>query len=224
MKSKSKKQKGKRTKKFSINTNPVKRERALDRYRKMLVQVLNDNCSKYTWTAVLISLLRNKDWPAVYVWADSVTTEVYDDSTEYYCANQIAALILKYPHHWKELGLSQSPESAAVDKFFAAERQCKLTNKRFASLRNRRTAYRPQLEYMRKWIHGLLGESPNLKSIYQQCSFSSGAALGVHGSKTNLFRKLHAESWSVNLNARDYALHALCSNEQFMCSDRKSVV
>lgn len=201
-----------------LNTNPVKRESALSRYRKILTQLLKDNCSSYSWTPFLFSSLRNKDWEAVYNWAAAATTEVYGDPREHYAVQQIAALVLKFPHAWKDLGLPESPEDAAKRTFVRAEKLCKVANKRFRSLRNRKTSYRPQLEYMRSWIHRLLGATPDLVSIYSQCSFSSGSAIGVHGNATNLFRKLHAESWSVNPNARDYALHALCSNEQFMCS------
>lgn len=213
-----KSKKRKKPPKTKVDTNPVKRERALTRYRKMMMKLLNDNCSSYSWGPVIYSHLRANDWPSVYNWAGSATTVVYSDAEEHYSANQIAALVLKYPHNWKELGLNESPESCAKASFYKAERLCRLTNKRFRTLRYRKTSYRPQLEYMRRWIHSLLGQKPDLKSIYQQCGFSSGAALGVHGNATNLFRKLFAESWSVNPKARDYALHALWSNDQVLLS------
>lgn len=215
--------------------NPVTGVTSLRRYRKVLMKVLTTSCSNYSWAPYLSLLLRNKEWGDLYSWAECASTEVYGTAAEHYAANQIVALVKKYPWHWTEIGLNQSPKDAAIETFLKAEKRCGVTNKRFATLGNRFTSYKPQLEYMRRWIFNLLGETPDLKDIYQQCGFSSGAAIGVHGNATNLYRKLYAKDWSVSSCAKIYAMHALWSNDQipllfaekrngFVCYDRDEII
>lgn len=163
-------------------------------------------------------MVRTSAWPELYEWTEHATTEVYSTAAEHFAVAQVSALIKKYPLSYKEFGFTKTPEETAFEKFTDAERHCKLVNKRFRTLRYRFSKYRGQLEYMRSWIGHVLGDKPNLRQIYDQCGFSGGASIGVHGNATNLYRKVFADSWTVSSCAMPYALHALCSNEQILLS------
>lgn len=217
--------------KSRVNVGLVKKPNAHNRHRKVLMVLLEANCQRYSWFQEVLNLVQHNHWDKLYRWSESVTTDVYDTAEEYFSANQIAALVKKYPRTPEEFGFTESPESVAIRKFFAAEKQCELTNKRFRTLRGRTSSYRRAIEYMKTWIHRTLGEL-DIQEVYDQCSFSSGAAIGVHGNATNLFRKIYAKDWTVSRMARDHALRALRNNPQIfdsfseskgsiMCYDRK---
>lgn len=191
---------------------------ARQRYLKVLTTTINVNCSHYEWGKVVAGALRARDFPRLFTWAESTKTVVYGDAAEHFAATQVAALIRKYPWHYSEIGLPVDPETRAFDTFIGAELRCRNSNRRFSASRYRRSRYSKYIEYMRRWIHRVLGDAPPLRDIYDKCDFSSGAAIGVHGNATNLFRKLYAGSWSVTPSAKQYALHALWSNDQILVS------
>ena len=207
-----------KSKRRAVTLARISSSRSLLRYRKVLAKLLQGSSSAYSWAPSLSEKIQKSDWPGLYAWADSVTAEAYHDAAEYYAASQIAALLLKYPRDHRDLGLTTSPRDAAVNKFKLAEEKCKLVNKRFRTLGCRWSSYRGKLEYMKSWIARTLGESPDLREIYGRCGFSSGAAIGVHGNATNIFRKLFSDSWTVTPCAKQLAYHALWSQDQFLLS------
>lgn len=191
---------------------------ARNRVIKTLTLSLEKNCSSYKWFGPLAGAIRNRDFPRLYRLSDLLSTEVFEGTAEHFAANQIVALVKKYPWTPKETGLPD-PKETAVNTFWRAEKACRKSNKRL--LRYSRT-FSPFIEEMRRQIHLLLGDEPDLKEIYRECDFSSGANIGVHGNATNLYRKLYAESWSVTPSALPYALAAIRSNEQFLWSVQRS--
>jgi hypothetical protein len=160
---------------------------------------------------------RNRDVKALFDWADSVSTVVYDTAAQHFAAHQLAALVLKFP--WpRELLQREDPREVAIKKFHAAEERCRKTNYRLT----KRSPYDKYISYAAQWIEKVIGSEPDLDSIYAKCFFSSGANIGVHGNATNLFRKLEA-GWSVSPTAVPHLRKALLENFQIfehMCPKR----
>jgi len=180
-------------------------------YRKVLLKVLYGNCQTYSWFQDVLRILRDNNWSELYAWADRAVTDVYSTAEEHFAIGQLAALIRKYPWDWKMLGFEHSPEETAKMTFLASEQKCRKINRLFPKLK--RTPYAFHLEYMRRWVHHVLGDVPNLKQIYSECSFGPGANIGVHGNKTNIYRKLFAkDGWTVSNAAKPYASGALKIN------------
>lgn len=187
------------------------------RLQKTLMILLYENCQAYSWYHAVHGFVRSAAWRQLYNWADGATTVVYSTAAEHFAANQIAALVLKAPLTQEEFGFVDDSETAAFKKFVAAEDRCRESNRRLSLSGVLSSEFRREMEYMRRWILSTIGETPDLFSINDKCGFSSGAALGVHGNATNLYRKFFSESgWSVSPTALPYAIGALCSNEQFL--------
>lgn len=183
---------------------------------KTITHVLQESCSGYSWSSRLLGYIRARDWNRLYLWSERATTEVYSTAAEHFAVHQIAALFTKSPLTWREFGFDKSPEDRAFEKFNDAERRCQKSNRRFYRLLGGfHSPFSASLEGMRKFILSVLGENPDLRTIYEDCSFGPGSAVGVHGNATNLFRKFYATSWTVTPTAVPYAIGAICSNEQF---------
>jgi hypothetical protein len=174
---------------------------------------------------LILGLLRARDYPRLIEVADSFATEVSEGHVARYMArSQFVALIKKYPFTREESAID--PRSVAIRSFMSAEQRCKRMNTIF---RLRRTGVLPNakrssnakrrhvfiLGDMRRVIRKILGESPNLDRIYELCDFTSGAAIGVHGNRTNLGRKVGASSYSVSPGCRPYAEVALWKHYQY---------
>lgn len=180
------------------------------RYRMVLMMGLYENCQDYSFFPEVSQLIRESDWAGLYEWTERATTEVYSTAAEHFAVAQLVALVRKFPFSWRTLGFEMSPKEQAIETFMSAERRCKRINKLF--WRIRRTPYAFKLDYMRRWIHHVLGESPDLLKVYDGCDFGPGANLGVHGNATNLYRKMFAESWTVTEAAKLYVIGALKRN------------
>lgn len=178
-------------------------------------QSLEGNCRGYTWFAAMHGAIRARDLSRVLSLADSLAGTAYSGAAEHFAANQIAALIKKYPFPNPE-SLGLRPREAAMEKFLASEHRCKWINRRFRArrARSRSRPYQEFLWYASEWIRKVLGDEPDLKRIYDLCDFSSGASIGVHGNATNLGRKLSAISWSCTPSALTHAIDAIWSNDQ----------
>lgn len=180
------------------------------RYRKVLLKCLYESCQAFEWSPVLINFVRNNEWGKLYAWSGNAVTDVYSTAAEHYAASQVSALVRKYPFKWRDIGLTMSPREKATTTFLDAERRCRKVNSIFK--RYKRTPYTFRLEYMRRWIAHVLGETPNYRRIYQQCDFGSGSNVGVHGNATNLYRKLYAERLTVTPTALPYVRGAFKTN------------
>lgn len=172
-------------------------------YRKILLTSLYENCQKYSFYPAVRDFVENSKWDQLYQWTENVNLTEVSTAAEHFAVSQMVALIKKAPFHWSTLGLPMSPEDQAKETFYAAEEACRQTN-----LKLRSRAFGPytfKIGYMRRWISHVLGETPDVKAILDSADYSSGAALGVHGNATNLYRKLFAESWTVTPCAMPYA-------------------
>jgi hypothetical protein len=146
--------------------------------------------------------------------ADSLSSTVYDDAESHYSANQLVALIKKYPFPVR--GLAAAAEDAAWEKFLKSEAKCDAFNAIFSGSAVPLQEFRASeyhLEKMRSFITYVLGVSPNLGAITDRCDFGPGANVGIHGNATNKKRKL-LSSWSVTPAAFDYARYALHKHVQ----------
>lgn len=182
-------------------------------YWDVLGTVAKEHTTGYEWGPVLHGAIRARAVPKLMALADSFVATVYATATEHFVANQLAALIRKYPFSVSELpGLN--PKGSALRKFHAAEHRCKWVNRRFRALRTRVNPHGEIFRLARSWIRRVLGDEPVLSSIYGKSDFCAGASVGVHGNRTNLGRKLLSKSWTCTPSALPYALGALWSNDQ----------
>lgn len=156
--------------------------------------------------------LRAQQVSRVVELAECLVSQQYDTASEHFEAHQVASLLRKYPYSSSPF----DPEGAARKKFLAGERLCRQYNRKIRLWKSvpRIDKGRPHVSAFaraREWIARTLGEF-SLAENLAECDFSGGAALGVHGNATNLYRKFQAESWSCTLNALSYAKEALWSN------------
>lgn len=156
----------------------------------------------------LLGYLRSKRYDLLYRSVDALVSQSYDTAAKHFAAHQLAALVRKFP--WDPAEVQLDPEAEAKRSFFAAEHRCKWMNK-WARAAYRRNYDNTDLviRECRRFIRSVIGNRPDLPSIYSQCDVTGGAAIGVHGNATNLGRKLLAESWSVSPTALPYFASAL---------------
>lgn len=184
----------------------------------------------------LRGFVRNFDLKRMYEWAEGASAAAYGTATEHFVANQLAALILKAPFDWKSFGFEMNPRERAIKKFVDAEERCRKTNLRFGRLSRRlmnpqigqeQSWYGRKVIEMREFIRRVLGESPDLVGILDQAGYGPGAAVGVHGNATNLYRKFYAEDWSVTPSCVPYARSAIMLNFSLfeaLCEERDGIV
>lgn len=161
-----------------------------------LLRVLESSTVPSELTTI-IQFLEDGRVKEAYELADSLGRQTYSTPREHFRANQIVALIKKYPF---PNGINPfNPESMAREKFSKAELKCAEFNALFKKGLHGEKEY--FLARARAFIRYVLGESPNLAAIYGMCDFGPGASIGVHGNATNLARKLSCEKWSVSPGA-----------------------
>jgi len=168
----------------------------------------------------VLGLLRAKDFEGLLSWADSFMGDaVHVTAAEAYAANQLVALIKKYPFPAPDL--KSKAFDRAIGKFLLAEKRCRRYNLKFRGVGYSRVHLGHILDRMRRRIEYVLGVSPDLSSIYDrglisvygECNFGPGASIGVHGRSTNLARKLLAETWTCTPTALPYAVAAMSHDD-----------
>lgn len=180
---------------------------------KTFKKLIEDCCQHHIDGAPFFSealkLIQADDWNGVYHLADSLSSQLYEDATTHFVANQFSLLVKKYPFPKGLLLLN--PEEAATKSFLHAEHRCKRRNQLFRVMRSKqlRTArvsrwYEYRLSRMRSWIAYVLGDL-DLNTIFDSSEFGPGASIGIHGNATNFARKLLAQNWSVTPEAFTYA-------------------
>jgi hypothetical protein len=148
--------------------------------------------------------------------ADSLAATAYGTAAEHFAANQLVALVKKYP--FPVLGLRDEAEKSAWTKFLEAEQRCSVTNDAVRS-RNRGEIHENEipseriLHRMRAFIAYVLGDEPRMMDWISLCDFGPGANIGVSGNATNKKRKMLSR-WSVSPAAYDYARTAVRSHLQ----------
>lgn len=160
----------------------------------------------------LLTALRRRDIPTLFVLADSLSVQQYTDAAQHFAANQVALLIKKYP--WPIEALNLKPEVNAMNSFLASERRCERVNRKFAILRTHpvRDKFKREGGAARRWIQTVIGSTPNYRRIFDQTDFGKGASVGVHGDATNIMRKVSAESWTVTPGAIHHGYAAVKAN------------
>lgn len=143
--------------------------------------------------------------------ADSLSQQKYLTAAEHFAANQVSLLIRKYP--FPPSRNPYDPEGEAKRKFAQAEELCSSTN---ARLRSPLGESEEILARARAFVRYVLGDEPDLASIYDECDFGPGASIGVHGNATNWMRKLFASKWSVNPSAFHDVVAAISRNVQLL--------
>lgn len=159
----------------------------------------------------VLGYLRSRQIGKLLDLADELGSTAYETPAQHFAANQLAALIKKYPFDGPIAGVD--PSAKAIEKFLQAERLCGRYNLIFRlerKLGRRRASF--LRERSRRWIYRVIGEHPDYKKIWPLCGFGPGASVGVSGNATHLARKFLEPSWSVTPSALPYALAALRSD------------
>jgi hypothetical protein len=180
-------------------------------YPRVLRTLVESNRQAFDNADLLLVLIRARDWQRLYAWADSVPSTEYRGAAEHFAANQLSALVRKYPFSKAELP-GFDPEATAIKKFLRSEYRCKWVNRRFVAASRHYEPHAETLRRARNWIRWVLGDEPDLQQIYELCDFGPGASMGVHGNATNIGRKLLAREWSVTPGANPYARIAMWNN------------
>jgi len=167
-------------------------------------------------------LLRLKNaelYTEMVMFADYVSSTVYQTAAEHRLCNQLSAVIKKYPFPVNKV--SFDPKKRALETFMASERKCKRVNKRFRLFDSLRSPHEQALSRARSWISYVLGDL-HLSDIWDHCSFGPGASIGVHGNATNSARKLLAKNWTVSPSAYYYARAVTKTDDhirELLCKD-----
>jgi hypothetical protein len=167
--------------------------------------------------------LRARDFVSLLSWDDSFGGVEQSTAEDSFSANQLSALIKKYPFPSPEL--KPKATAKAIEKFLLAEERCRRYNLKFRGFSARRIMLEPTLNRMAQWIARVIGESPPLQLIYSKCSFGPGASIGVHGNSTNLARKLTSEKWTCTPSALPFAAASMIQDQhimEFLVKDPKS--
>lgn len=149
-----------------------------------------------------MDLLKAERWNELVEYAGYLSSTEYTTAGEHRLCNQLAAVIRKYP--FPEGSVNFDPEGKATSLFISAEKKCRRINQRFSCYRKVRSPNEFVLSTARSYIHYVLGDL-KLPEVYENCGFSAGASMGVHGSVTNLARKFLSEVWTVTPGAYRYA-------------------
>lgn len=160
-------------------------------------------------------IIRARSFDSALDLADDWSSQQYDSAYVHYVRNQFAYLIKK-----QILPSKYNPEERAWDAFLAAEHDCSKTNRRFRSwcfdtdfgVSKRRAALNKQLRGMRSFIRYTIGDSPELRRMFEKVGFGPGASLGVHGRSTNAMRKLIASELTISPCAVTYYAAAVAQN------------
>ena len=180
--------------------NSSLRKASWNNYKEFLRIVISS--SNFSGSRSLLEFLEREDFTGLVEFADSISSTEYPTAHEHRVANQLAALIRKYPY--PKGSVSFDPERKAMDLFLASEHRCKRVNQRFRLYRTYRCPHNGALQRATRWIAYVLGEI-NLPEIYDLCSFGPGASIGVHGNATSLMSKFLARDWTVSSCALGYA-------------------
>lgn len=195
-----------------LQGTPLKR---LKRLVKVYLWENHEILSKISDFDQLARALEEERWYDLFNLADSLSSQLYDDATQHFVANQLFALFKKYPFPPSAVP-EFKPREAATRKFMSAEHRCKWVNRKFNLLsKGSWNRHEQVFEYARKWINRTLGDEPDLEKILARCDFGPGATLDVTGDATCFARKLLSKTLSCTPSALPYALNALWLNHHY---------
>lgn len=175
-------------------------------YKRLVYRLCQDHPDQ-EWSASISGYLRSGRLDLLLEKADSLAGQSYPCAKDHFLANQIAALIRKYP--FPPIKGLKDPREKALETWIETEQKCSYLNSRFVS-----PYWGPfwkEYEKMRGFIRYVLSEHPPLGRIYSECDIGPGASVGVHGAATNLARKFGGV-WTVTSTARDYAYAAVVNH------------
>jgi hypothetical protein len=178
------------------------RERAWENYVQFLEKLLR-TLPNSEYARTMHGLIRGRAFEQLLDYADSLASQKYETASQHFEANQLAALVRKYP--FPKYVLKKDTKGAALKKFLSAEHRCGRMNKFFSLLQKGRNPYSEPLERARHWIRYVIGDQPDFRCIASECDWGPGAAVGVHGNATNMARKLLEPRWTVSPSAYNYA-------------------
>jgi len=155
---------------------------------------------------------------------DQLSPQTYGDVPSCYKSAQWNAIIKKYPHKVAY----GDPKEKAKQIFLKTEEKCRTINRKFQAiweiergLRKTSRVWSGQskrhLETARDFIRYVLGDSPDINRILENCDFTPGTNFGLRGKAmdTTVLRKMvDANVWCVTPGAYHYFRAAVFKNAQ----------
>lgn len=185
------------------------------KYRELMLSLCKAHAD-VPGCAELRQCLLDEDYARLLDVADEMVSQQYETAALHYAVHQLASCIRKFPFS-PDLAKTD-PEGKATTTFLASEHRCRRINQRLVARRrvSRRAApYENEIDQARRWIAYVLGDSPDMASIYENCGFGPGASIGVHGDATNAGRKLLVQQWSVSPGAYHYGFVSILNHRHF---------
>lgn len=191
--------------------NRSQKKRSWECYKKIVAVVVRDHQHEFPEFSKALVFIRAKDIRGLVNWADSLVEQKYSTARKHFLANQLAAIIRKYPFP-KDLN-PFDPDQEAREKFLSSEEKCSQTNKRFDDFWSKTSFHLREVHSMARFIESTIGSSPDYYRVWNNCDFGPGASIGIHGNATNILRKISG-CWSVSPSALQFAVAALKYNFQ----------
>lgn len=156
------------------------------------------------------ALRREKNYAGMLALADHASKQSYPTSLEHFQANQLSALIKKFP--WPDLGINT--QEVALETFRKSEHRCARVNQKFRCL-HRRSPEEAFLDRMRGWIRYVLSDEPDLGKILSLCSYGPGSNVGLSGNATHEARKFLSTKCTSTPGAVSFARAAAKTDPEF---------
>ncbi len=153
-----------------------------------------------------LPMLDRGDFNGILALAERMSTTEFRSRGQHRLNVQMISVVRKYP--FPKGVIEVDPERRAIEKFLKSEHRCKRINERFSAYRKVRSPNEDLLNRARNFIQYVLGDF-SLSAVQEDCDFSTGAAIGIHGNATNFARKMLSKSWTVTPGAYYYARAAL---------------
>jgi hypothetical protein len=141
--------------------------------------------------------------------------QLYDSVDSFYAVNSVLSFLKKFPFGKVA---SLDPLKKAEERFFEAEKLCRITNRRLRyykrfpyRLKNRWNGLHSILHTARLLIRDTLGPL-DLNEIHDHMRHGPGGAIGVTGDKTTAYYKYAASQYTCSTRALPYAEAAIMAD------------
>lgn len=160
----------------------------------------------------VLGLIRGRNFPALLKLVKTVALQQYATASETYLANQLSALVKKYPMPSSEF----DPEQKALDTFLSGEHACKRTNQRLlAAQKLGRLSHASIISDAQRYLRRCFGDTLPWSRIVEDVDYTKGANVGLTGHKVNWGRKLLAPRLTCSASAIPFLKDALWANQSF---------
>jgi len=157
-------------------------------------------------------ICRERDIRGYFELQNLSNPQLYDSVDSFYAVSSVLSFLKKFPFGKVA---SLDPLKTAEERFFKAEKLCRITNRRLRyfrkfpfRLKNRWGKLHSILHTARLLVGNVLGPL-DLNQIYDHMRHGPGGALGVTGDRTTAYYKYAVPYYTTSTGARPYAEAAI---------------